>query len=133
MPYLFPSEFTFISSAFLLAPFWSDIDISSPGRGSIKYEVHSGSDDSFLSQVNSFVSNYTGSEFAGTWMLIAYWDQVPQFPSFIATVVHINLAFSNVLHAYMEVSMPSILIEFTDSMVILNIEISGLERLDIPV
>ena len=27
--------------------------------------------------------------------------------------------------------MPSILIEFTDSMVILNIEISGLEHLDI--
>ena len=85
IPYSFPSEFTFISSAFLLAPFWSDVDIRQ--HGSIKYEIHNDSSDSLLSKVNNFISNSTGIEFAGTWMLVAEWNQVPPFPGFSATLV----------------------------------------------
>ena len=85
VPYSFPSEFTFISSAFLLAPFWSDVDIRQ--HGSVKYEIHSGSSNSLLSQVNNFISNYTETEFCGTWMLVAEWNQVPQYPGFSATSV----------------------------------------------
>ena len=85
LPYLFPSEFTYISSAFVLAPFWSDVDITY--AGSIKYEVHNHSNNSFLSQVSTFISNYTGSEFEGTWLLVAQWEQVPPHPGQHSTVV----------------------------------------------
>ena len=85
VPYLFPSEFTFISSAFLLAPFWSDIDITF--YGSIFYEVHSGYDSLLISQVNDFISNHTEGNFTGTWMLVVQWDEVREFPGFITTPV----------------------------------------------
>ena len=77
VPYIFPSELTFISSAFLLAPFWSDVDISI--YGSIFYEVHSGANSSLISQVSSFISNHTGNDFIGTWMLVVQWDQVHEY------------------------------------------------------
>ena len=74
LPNHFPSELTFISSAFLLAPFWSDIDTML--YGSILYEVHDQSNSMLLSQVNDFISNYTESTFDGTWMLVVQWDEV---------------------------------------------------------
>lgn len=77
IPSLFPSDLTFISSAFLLAPFWSDVDATI--YGAIFYEVHSGSNSSLISQVNSFISNRTGNEFTGTWMLVVQWDEVRQY------------------------------------------------------
>ena len=85
VPYLFPSEFTFISTAYLLAPFWSDVDIRV--QGSIQYEVHTGSGSSLVSLVSEFVSNYTGNDFTGEWMLVAQWTGVPPFPGAFATTV----------------------------------------------
>ena len=87
VPFLFPSEFTFISSSFILAPFWSDVDIREVG--SIQYEVHTGRENSQISLVNQFISNYTNDEFAGTWMLLVQWDQVPPFPGSISTTVNL--------------------------------------------
>ena len=74
LPNPFPSELTFISSAFLLAPFWSDIDPSI--YGSIRYQIHDQFNSAFLSQVNDFISNYTESTFTGTWMLVVQWYEV---------------------------------------------------------
>ena len=85
IPSLFPSELTFISSAYLLAPFWSDVDISL--YGSIFYEVHNNSNSLLISQVNRFLSNYTETDFNGTWMLVVQWDEVHQFPGFLTIPV----------------------------------------------
>ena len=84
-PSLFPSDLTFISSAFLLAPFWSDIDISV--YGSIFYEVHREADSSLITQVNHFISNHTESNFTGTWMLVAQWDLVREYPGLFSLLV----------------------------------------------
>lgn len=81
VPSIFPSDLTFISSAFLLAPFWSDVDVTV--YGSIFYEVHSSSNNSLVSEVNHFISNQTETNFTGTWMLVVQWDEVRQFPGFL--------------------------------------------------
>lgn len=85
IPSLFPSDLTFISSAYLLAPFWSDVDISF--YGSIFYEVHATPSSPLLSQVNEFISNYTETDFTGRWMLVAQWDEVHQFPGLLTIPV----------------------------------------------
>lgn len=81
-PFLFPSPFTIISSQYLVAPFWSDVDIRT--EGTISYEVHSiGNDasEAILSTVSGFISNYTGDSFNGSWLLVALWDSVHEFPA----------------------------------------------------
>ncbi len=65
----------------VVAPFWSDVDISN-GVGTIRYEVHTGaSASSLLTEVNNFIRNETGSQFNGAWMLLAEWYNVPAFAS----------------------------------------------------
>lgn len=69
----------------MLAPFWSDVD-NTLGNGEINYEVHtmaSGNTGSrsLLEQVSDFVYNYTGNDFSGTWMLVAEWKGVHQYPA----------------------------------------------------
>jgi hypothetical protein len=76
-PELFPSELTVISSSFLLAPFWSNIDASVYGL--IRYQVHDQLSSSLLLQVNDFISNYTESAFTGTWMLVVEWTAVVEY------------------------------------------------------
>ena len=47
--------------------------------GEVSYEVHSGA-DSLLNGVSTFISSYEESEFLGTWMLVAEWNQVHPYP-----------------------------------------------------
>ena len=81
-PYAFPSDFSDVASVYLVAPFWSDVDIRR--EGAVFYEVHmtgnSGSED-LLGVVSDFVSDYTGDDFVGSWMLIAQWDKVHPYPA----------------------------------------------------
>ena len=70
-PVLFPSG---VSFAFLLAPFWSDIDPTIYGL--IRYQIHDQLNSALLLQVNDFISNYTDSSFTGTWMLVVEWAEV---------------------------------------------------------
>ena len=80
-PQCCPRPFPVGDDVFLVAPFWSDVDIRMVGD--ISFEVHSVDDlDSWvhLREVNSFVSNYTGNQFDGTWMLVAFWDSVHPYP-----------------------------------------------------
>lgn len=51
------------------------------------YEVHSGANSTLITRVSEFVANYTGEDFAGSWMLLAHWNQVPAFPGAFATNV----------------------------------------------
>ena len=74
-PFLF-DENTILS---LVAPFFTDIDISR-GIGQINYEIHTrSSSESILSLVNSIINKQTETEFNGNWLLVATWDNVPQF------------------------------------------------------
>ena len=102
IPSLFPSSLSFVSSAYLLAPFWSDVDITI--YGSIFYEVHSGSDSPLIQQVNNFISNQTETDFVGTWMLVVQWDEVRQFPGFLTIPVSCyalyDIVISNELRDY---------------------------------
>lgn len=77
--HLFPdSRFNFI-----VAPFWSDIDIST-GVGNVSYEVHTSSD--VLNWVSTFVSQHQQTNFTGEWMIVAEWRDVPQHAGSIQNV-----------------------------------------------
>ena len=77
----FPGSF-FISSRYLVAPFWDDANING-GRGQIYYEVHESG--YFLDLVSAYLRMQRPSEFQGTWMLVVFYDAVQPFSSF-ATV-----------------------------------------------
>ncbi len=83
-----PSRFPLGSDDnFLVAPFWADVDIQSYGIGSIAYEVHNHtSASSFLDGVSKFISNETGTQFTGRWMLLAEWNDVPHYQGAMSTV-----------------------------------------------
>ena len=85
IPYSFPTAFPEVYDSYTLAPFWSDVDISILGE--IKYEVHSADSNIpgstyLLNEVNYFISNKTGEDFVGTWMLVAFWDSVHPYAGF---------------------------------------------------
>ena len=72
-PTLFPEEHTF-----LVAPYWSDINIVRGGESAkIPYEVHTSGP--LLSQVNAFISEEQSVSFSGRWMLVVEWREVPPF------------------------------------------------------
>lgn len=80
-PQAFPGTSSSVSNAYLIAPFWEDVDISS--AGDIYYETHDANNSrssELLAQVSEFVSNQTGTSFSGTWMTVAFWDQVHPYP-----------------------------------------------------
>ena len=79
----FPGTSTTVSRAYLVAPYWDDVDIRLAGN--ISYEVHSRSDNNpgsnqLLDDVSNFVERSTGQSFQGTWMLVAEWEEVHPWP-----------------------------------------------------
>ena len=93
VPTLFPSSLSVVRNAYLLAPYWSDVDTRQDGE--VGYEIHASfvnndGSDQLLDQVNEFVSNYTGQDFSGTWMLVAEWTEVPSYPG-TSSLVSIKL------------------------------------------
>ena len=60
-----------------MAPFWDDVDITG-GNGEISYEIHNSG--YFLDHVSGYLRAIRPSEFQGSWMLVAYWDAVHQYP-----------------------------------------------------
>ena len=81
-PFLFPSPFTVVSSQYLVAPFWSDVDIRTDGT--VTYEVHTSDNEAsatILSTISGFISDYTGVSFSGSWLLVVLWDSVREFPA----------------------------------------------------
>jgi len=61
---------------YLIAPFWTDSDITN-GVGEVFYRVYEDSEP--LSWVSTYVSQQEQVSFSGTWMLIAEWNNVPQY------------------------------------------------------
>ena len=74
-PVLFPNS---VNYSYLVAPFWADHDPRPAGQ--ISYETHDNRSE-VLSIVNRFMSQQTGMNFEGSWMLLASWDDVPEFQS----------------------------------------------------
>ena len=57
-----------------MAPFWDDIDIRG-GNGEISYQIFQTGNE--IDTVNSFLQSQTNyTSFEGTWMMVAFWDQV---------------------------------------------------------
>ena len=81
-PFLFDET----STLSLVAPFFADTDVSI-GIGRIIYAVH---DDlipeSILHSVNSVINEHMLTDFNAEWILVAEWDNVPQFGSSNDTV-----------------------------------------------
>ena len=66
------------NSEYIVAPYKADTNIGS-GQGGVSYELHNiSTSPSLLSQVNSFIRKQKQNKFAGTWMLVAEWRNVPQ-------------------------------------------------------
>ena len=63
------------ASAFV-APYWIDNDPSI--QGGVSYEVHEQGSPS-LELVSDFISSDLSIEFSGVWMLVAFWQNVPEF------------------------------------------------------
>ena len=62
-----------------IAPFWSNSDISNR-VGNVSYEVHTRYHaPNLINLVSSFISQQQQVQFNGTWMLVARWNNVPQF------------------------------------------------------
>jgi hypothetical protein len=69
-----------VSSLYLVAPFWDDVDIRG-GNGEISYEIHQSG--YYLEEVNEFLQRKRPSDFTGTWMAVIYYDAIhPYFEAF---------------------------------------------------
>lgn len=61
---------------YLIAPFWADFDTTS--GGTVSYEIHDRQNSpDLVGRVDSFLANeYGDSDFQGSWMLVAFWENV---------------------------------------------------------
>ena len=77
----FPRPFPGFTRTSLVAPFWADVDIRQDGN--IFFQVYTDVASSFLERASNDTRNLTGSansQFTATWVLVATWDKVPNFP-----------------------------------------------------
>ena len=74
------------SSSYLVAPFWSDNDISN-GVGQVSYEIHPYRTEAVI-WTSKFITEQRQTDFSGSWMLVAEWKNVPEFGSTTTSVSH---------------------------------------------
>ena len=77
-----------------MAPFWAAIDGARIDQGTISYEIFESG--YFLEQINAFIQRKRPTSFEGTWMLVAYYNEV--VPYFGTGEVYVNLMHVYVLH-----------------------------------
>lgn len=83
-------EFTAMS---LVAPYFTDIDISG-GVGEVKYEIHTDvTSQSIMSRIDAVISEHMQIDFNGKWLLVAHWDGVPHYGGDISAVSMFILYF----------------------------------------
>uniref|UniRef100_A0A1X7TQH6 Ig-like domain-containing protein n=1 Tax=Amphimedon queenslandica TaxID=400682 RepID=A0A1X7TQH6_AMPQE len=68
-----PRNFPLQNSLAVVAPYWDDSRLS--GSRQLRYQIVSGS-SSLITEVNAFLSNYTGDTFEADWLLWAYWHDI---------------------------------------------------------
>ena len=80
-PYPFPGHY-YLRRFYVVAPYWADHDIHK--EGNVFYETFergkSQNDDSMLQRVNDYLRYKTGSNFSGTFMILAEWNGVHPYP-----------------------------------------------------
>ena len=73
-----PFPFDSTTNELLVAPFFVDIDIRQVGQ--ISYEVHNSTiSETILSRVDLLINRSMSTEFHGQWLLVAKWDDVPEY------------------------------------------------------
>ena len=66
----------------LIAPFFTDIDISYNGAGNIFYEAHTpDTSQILLSSIDAVINQSMETEFHGEWLLVAEWNNVQEYGS----------------------------------------------------
>ena len=90
-------------SVALVAPFFTDIDISQ-GVGRIDYEIHTeATSEAILHEVNSLVNEHAQTEFNGKWMLVATWDDVPPYgDTSVVSFIHCNMLVYSIIVFFTE-------------------------------
>ena len=89
----FPTSFGSlpISTPSFIASFWLMGDIT-VRRGNVSYEVHNTS-TSLLRQVSDYVSRNQSVPFVGSWMMVAFWSEVPEkFVTGVSSVSMIHIS-----------------------------------------
>ncbi|CAI8026301.1 Deleted in malignant brain tumors 1 protein [Geodia barretti] len=71
-------DFPYSDTKPFVAPYWIENDLSQGGN--VSYGVFT-EDSTLLIEVSDFISQSESVEFSGTWMLVAYWINVPFFGS----------------------------------------------------
>ena len=77
LPQLFPTNNNITQYGYVVAPFWSDNDLTLAGN--ITYQVEEFSSDQ-LTSASAFITDTTNTNFSGTWMLVAQWNDVHPYP-----------------------------------------------------
>ena len=72
-PVLFPNS---TSHQYMVAPFWADHDPRPSGK--ISFKTYSNNSDT-LSTVSRFIRQQTSTTFAGSWMLLAKWEDIAEY------------------------------------------------------
>lgn len=81
-PEFFPSAVPEIYWSYILAPFWADLDTTE--NGSVSWELHTiEQSPQLLDQVNVFLQTIEGVNFTGTWMLVAFWEDLDIYVSIV--------------------------------------------------
>ena len=72
-----PLEFDFLPDGTtpFFAPYWIDNDPSV--KGNVSYEVHT-TGSPLINQVSDHISSSQSVQFNGTWMVVAFWWDVPE-------------------------------------------------------
>ena len=72
-PVLFPGSTSIIAHSYIVAPYWANFDTTSDG--SVSWWIEE--DPIYVLFVSTFIQSQFGDEdFFGTWMLVAYWEDV---------------------------------------------------------
>ena len=92
VPVLFPSTSPDVFWSYIVAPFWADLQTTL--GGSVSWEILDiAYTPEVFDQVNVFIKNIKDVNFNGTWMLVAFWENVGQYVS------NLKCIMLNVLHA----------------------------------
>ena len=75
---LFPTAEPNIYWGFVAAPFWSDIDLRLEGQ--VSWDIYTEQSPEMLTMVTSFIRENANATFNGTWMMVAFWEDVHPFP-----------------------------------------------------
>ena len=75
---------------YIVAPFWANSDTRISGE--ILYEVHADTSRSeSLNAVSQFIRHDHNNRFAGTWMLVTEWREVPEYPATGGSSANVSL------------------------------------------